>query len=85
MAKAVNGRPQQRHRFAEIEIGDSRRDDLRAVEAFDRVLARRVGGEPDNEAEHFMNCRACGQAFDMHDLEQVGYHEIDGHTPMVRS
>lgn len=42
---------------------------------------KRVGGEPVDEAEHFMKCRACGQAFDMRDLQQVLYHEDPGHEP----
>ena len=45
-------------------------------------LGIRVGGEPVNEVEHFLNCRACGQAFDMRDLGQVFHHEEPGHKPL---
>lgn len=45
----------------------------------------RVGGEPNDEAEHFINCGACGQAFDMRDLADVFYHEEPGHKPKPRT
>lgn len=38
-------------------------------------IGQRVGGEPANEAEHFMQCEACGGYFDMRDLGQVFEHE----------
>lgn len=46
-----------------------------------KIIGKRLGGEPKDEAEHFMKCNACGQAFDMRDLEQVCYHEVPGHQP----
>ena len=39
--------------------------------------------EVGSEAEHFMNCAACGQAFDMRDLGQVFHHEELGHKPIT--
>jgi hypothetical protein len=45
---------------------------------------KRVGSEPDSEAEHFMTCGACGQAFDMRRLDEVFHHEQPGHAPMER-
>ena len=41
-----------------------------------------VGPEPEDESEHFMQCRACGQYFDMRDLGQVLHHEDPGHEPI---
>lgn len=49
------------------------------------IIGVRRGGEPENEAEHFMECRACGQAFDMRDLGEVCYHEEAGHRPKQRN
>ncbi len=37
------------------------------------------GVDPADEAEHFFNCGACGQAVDMRDLGEVFRHEEDGH------
>ncbi len=39
------------------------------------IIGKRLGGEPENEAEHFMQCKACGGWFDMRDLAQVFEHE----------
>jgi hypothetical protein len=44
--------------------------------------SRRVGGEPEQEAEHFYVCAACGQAVDMRRLGDVFHHEDDGHLPI---
>lgn len=38
-------------------------------------IGQRVGGEPKDESEHFMQCEACGGYFDMRDLGQVFEHE----------
>lgn len=43
---------------------------------------KRVGPEPDDEADHFMVCGDCGQSFDMRDLGQVLYHAEAGHKPI---
>lgn len=43
------------------------------------ITGKRVGGEPDDEAEHFYICAECGQAVDMRDLGQVMHHEEPGH------
>lgn len=40
---------------------------------------KRVGGEPENEADHFITCPVCGQTIDMRDLEEVLRHEQPGH------
>jgi hypothetical protein len=53
-----------------------RRDELKGIRG------KRVGGEPDNEAEHFYVCDACGQAVDRRDLFAVLHHEIEGHEPL---
>lgn len=55
-------------------------DDRKAAEmaeAFHPLanMGRRVGGEPNDEAEHFINCGACGQAIDCRDLNEVFRHE----------
>ena len=39
------------------------------------ITGRIVGPEPENEADHFYACPACGQAVDMRDLGQVLHHE----------
>lgn len=38
-------------------------------------IGERFGGEPASEAEHFMQCPACGGYVDMRDLGQVMEHE----------
>ena len=43
---------------------------------------RRVGGEPADEAEHFMACPVCGQAIDKRDLGQVFHHDDPDHEPL---
>lgn len=43
-----------------------------------------VGEQPDDEAEHFVVCPDCGQAFDMRDLDEVLHHTREGHGPRVR-
>jgi hypothetical protein len=46
----------------------------------DRIKpGRLVGKQPDNEADHFFLCAACGQAVDMRDLAEVFRHEDDNH------
>jgi hypothetical protein len=39
------------------------------------IIGERVGGEPKNEAEHFLKCPTCGGWVDMRDLGQVLEHE----------
>jgi hypothetical protein len=38
-------------------------------------MGRRVGGDPANEAEHFIKCGACGGWIDCRDLGAVFEHE----------
>jgi hypothetical protein len=40
-----------------------------------QYIGERVGGDPDDEAEHFMRCPACGGWIDMRDLAEVFEHE----------
>ena len=40
-----------------------------------KYLGRRVGGEPKDEAEHFMRCPTCGGLIDRRDLGQVLEHQ----------
>jgi len=49
------------------------------------IIGKRLGKPVVDESEHFMNCGACGQAFDMRDLSQVFYHEEPDHKPLPRS
>lgn len=42
------------------------------------------GQEPEDEADHFMVCPDCGQAFDCRNLGEVMHHSEDGHEPMER-
>lgn len=49
---------------------------------FAGIEGRRVGGDPDDEREHFYLCPACGQAVDMRKLGQVFHHEVPGHEPL---
>lgn len=39
----------------------------------------------DGEAEHFIICPDCGQAFDARDLKQVLHHQRARHFPIPRS
>jgi hypothetical protein len=39
------------------------------------IIGHRVGGEPADEAEHFIKCPTCGNWIDMRDLAQVLEHE----------
>ncbi|TGP86380.1 hypothetical protein EN866_24075 [Mesorhizobium sp. M2D.F.Ca.ET.223.01.1.1] len=43
-----------------------------------RLWVRRAA----SEEEHFIICRACGQAVDKRDLRQVIWHEQPGHKPL---
>lgn len=47
------------------------------------IIGHRVGGDPENEADNFYTCKACGQAVGMRDLGQVFHHEEDGHQPIT--
>jgi hypothetical protein len=53
-----------------------RRDALKGIHG------RPLDGEPEDEAEHFYVCNACGQAVDKQDLFAVMHHEIEGHEPL---
>ncbi len=46
-----------------------------------RNKGRRIGPTVADESEHYLTCRACGQAFDMRDLAQMIYHEQPDHKP----
>ena len=37
---------------------------------------------PEDEAEHFFACPACGQLVDMRRLGDVLHHEREGHKPL---
>lgn len=39
---------------------------------------RRIGGEPEDEAENFYDCPTCGAKIDKRDLAQVFRHEAHG-------
>ena len=41
----------------------------------------RVGGDIEDDAQHFFACKVCGQAVDMRDLGEVFRHEEPGHEP----
>ena len=43
------------------------------------IIGKRIGGEPESEADHYMKCPTCGGYFDMRDLGQVFEH--DGPLP----
>ena len=43
------------------------------------ILGQRIGGDPEDEAEHFMQCPVCHEMFDMRDLEAVLYHDQPEH------
>jgi len=47
-----------------------------------RMNGKRVGGEPENEADHFYQCPSCGQLVDKRDLGEVMHHEIADHEPL---
>ena len=38
------------------------------------IIGERVGGEPEDECEHYVKCPACGGYFDARDLAQVLEH-----------
>lgn len=46
--------------------------------------AKRVGGEPDDEVEHFFVCGHCGQAVDYRRLGDVLWHDQPEHEPLAR-
>ncbi|MDB5445687.1 MAG: hypothetical protein JWQ97_1004 [Phenylobacterium sp.] len=52
------------------------RDELRPY------VGQREGGDPEDEAAHFYECRACQQPVDMRDLAAVFHHEEPGHEPL---
>lgn len=39
-----------------------------------KIIGHRVGGDPENEAEHFHKCPECGAIVDRRDLMQVIAH-----------
>lgn len=40
--------------------------------------------ELSDEAEHFVTCATCGQAFDLRNLGDLLYHEQEMHEPLPR-
>jgi len=40
-----------------------------------KIIGERLGGEPQDEREHFIKCPACGRWLDMRDLGEVLAHE----------
>jgi hypothetical protein len=40
-----------------------------------KIIGKRLGVEPANEAEHFIQCPTCGGWIDCRDLGQVLEHE----------
>jgi hypothetical protein len=46
------------------------------------IRGRPIGGEPENEADHFYTCAYCGQAVDRRKLFQVLHHEQAEHEPL---
>lgn len=53
-------------------------------ERLNALKAKREGGEPADEADHFYVCPQCGQAVDMRRLGDVLHHEEPGHEPLSR-
>jgi len=51
-----------------------------------KIIGKRLGGEPQDEREHFIQCPACGRWLDMRDLGEVLDHEwtCEG-TPITSS
>jgi hypothetical protein len=45
--------------------------------------AVRLGGEPENEADHFIECAECGHMIDCRELSEVFYHE-GPHLPPLK-
>lgn len=46
------------------------------------TVGKRHGPPVADEAEHFVICPVCGQAFDMRDLGQVFHHAQEEHEPL---
>ena len=44
-------------------------------------MGKRRDGEPENEAEHFYQCKECGGWVDKRDLSSVFDHEDGGSHP----
>lgn len=42
-----------------------------------------IAPDLEDEAEHFMICPECGQAFDCRKLGDVLHHDEPGHEPLV--
>ena len=47
-----------------------------------KIIGKRVGGDTEEEREHFYVCPTCNQAVDQRDLGQVFHHEVPGHKPL---
>lgn len=47
-----------------------------------KIIGTRVGGNPEDEAEHFIVCASCGKAVDCRDLGEVFRHEEPDHEPI---
>ena len=39
------------------------------------IIGERLGGEPQDEREHFIKCPACGRWLDMRRLDEILEHE----------
>ena len=52
-------------------------------EILKHIHGKPIGGEPENEAEHFYTCAMCGQAVDRRSLYQVAYHDDVEHPPLT--
>lgn len=56
--------------------------------AFERAFLNECpssGPDHDEESLHYMQCRECGQAFDMRRLGEVCHHEVPGHERIPTS
>jgi len=38
------------------------------------IIGEPLGGEPENEQEHFIDCPACGRWLDMRNLSEIVEH-----------
>jgi hypothetical protein len=50
-----------------------------------QIRAELIGSEPADEADHFLTCPTCGQAFDLRKLGDVFHHHKPMHKPQLRS
>ena len=59
-----------RERFERLEVGEAYEQACRLLDEDEAF--------PLDDSRHFMDCRTCGEPFDMRDLDQVIAHEHDG-------